>query len=176
MSKKLDQVRTNIYLSARAWEALKQAAFFGESTANDIVNEEVAKFLVSRPEHIQLSIHRAGDKSQERKPHTIRFHPTLWARLQQIADQERFSVASLIESLLAARFELNEPAGSSQPPVKEPAGQTNGLKRNPWDENPERSVRVGGILYDLGENPYIIDLNGGDVPPSGSGKNPAHGS
>lgn len=174
MSKKLDQVRTNIYLSARVWEALKQAAFFGESTANDIVNEEVARFLVSRPEQLQLSIHRAGDKSLERKPHTIRFHPSLWVRLQQIADQERFSVASLVESLLAMRFELDEPA-PSKPPEKEPAGSAGAPRKNPWEDNPERYVRVGGVLYDLGENPYIIDLNQGDESSAGSSKKPTGG-
>lgn len=139
-------VRTNLYLSETIWLMLRQAALAGASTAQEIINEEVAQFLSERPPNIQVTLHRQTDKDELRKPRTIRFRSEIWLNLQQVAESEQFSVSSLVEALLEIRFKPSETEEVSE------SVQDN--------QAPPRYITSGGRTYDLGENPILIDSQG----------------
>jgi hypothetical protein len=149
-------IKHRIYLSHNVWGELKLYAFHERTSASDIVNYLVEQYLKERSTKLpesnmpdassQLSIHRSHDRDEDRQGRSVYFRPNLWDRLQELAKTENFSVASLIENLLAIYLGL-------APQVEE--------KSAPKELDPNRYVRVGGNIYDLGDNPYIIDSNTG---------------
>lgn len=161
MSKKQKEkfIRTTLYLSERVWEALKRAAFEGDSSAQEIVNEEVEKYLLTRPVSISLTAYREGDLNEKREPRTIRFRETVWISLQAISKAERFSIAGLVDQLMIRRFDLETPVDyDSIEPAAIP-DQDQEASQDVQEQNLDGQTTIGGERY-LYDTRKVIDLNG----------------
>jgi hypothetical protein len=146
-----DLIKHRVYLSHNVWGELKLHAFHERTSASDVVNYVVEQYLKERTKNLpaaslQLSIHRSHNRDEDRQGRSVYFRPELWDQLQDLAKIENFSVASLIENLLAIYLGLA--------PQVEPKNSSEYL-------DPDRYIKVGGKMFDLGENPYIIDSNTG---------------
>ncbi len=157
-------IKHRIYLSHNIWGELKLHAFHERTSASDIVNYVVEQYLEERDtdrntRYLQLAIHRSHDRDEDRQGRSVYFRPGLWTRLEALAKTENFSVSSLIENLLAIYLGLAHEVEA---------------KSSQEGQDPNRYVRVGGHIYDLGDNPYIIDANTGQPvekdPKTGKGK------
>jgi len=164
-----DLIKHRVYLSHNVWGELKLRAFHERTSASDVVNYVIDQYLKERAAYVpsanlphpglQLSVHRSHNRDEDRQGRSVYFRPDLWARLEELAKAESFSISSLIENLLAIYLGLT-------PQVE--------MKSGPEELDPNRYVRVGGKIYDLGDNPYIIDSNTGQPveksPKAGKGK------
>lgn len=157
-------IKHRVYLSHNVWGELKLHAFHERTSASDVVNYVVEQYLNDRSmdqntKYLQLTIHRSHDRDEDRQGRSVYFRPELWTRLEALAKAENFSVSSLVENLLAIYLGLT-------PQVEE--------KNIPEGVDPNRYVHVGEHIYDLGDNPYIIDANTGQPankdPKTGKGK------
>jgi len=157
-------IKHRVYLSHNVWGELKLRAFHERTSASDLVNYVVEQYLKERETSVpyttmRLAIHRAHDRDEDRQGRSVYFRQDLWDRLEELAKAENFSISSLIENLLAIYLGL-------APQVE--------AKSGPEELDPDRFVRVGGKIYDLGDNPYIIDSNTGQPvekdPKAGKGK------
>ncbi len=136
----------NINISHQVWGELKVNAFHERSTASNIVNFLVEDFLRDPSRTDKVSGHRSHDSDKDRLGRSIYFRPDLWQRLQDLSEKEKFSVASAIENMLIDYLGLAD-QGVTERPVNNP--------------DPNRYVKIGNDVFDLGENPRIIDANTG---------------
>ena len=150
MASEANRIRTNLYVSRRAWGLLKARAFDERATTSALVDYVLRAYLSSPPSGAAkaASAHRAHDGAEDRKPRAVYLDPAVWRQFQEAARAARVSAASLAESLLLAY--LGEP-GAASPASGEP--ETNAAL------DPRRYVRVGDEIYDLGEAPIILKID-----------------
>jgi hypothetical protein len=103
----------------------------------------------------EVALHRKHDGGEDRKPRAVYLDPALWSQFQEQARAEQVSAASLAESLLV-RYLEGEDADAG---AAERGAQPRYVAQvRPEELDPNRYVRVGDEVYDLGETPIIIDL------------------
>ena len=141
MSKTANLIRTNLYISRRVWGGLKSRAFQERTTTSDLIDFLVRKYLKDRRVQGEVTLHRKHDETEDRKPRAVYFDPEVWTQLQARSNAETFSIASLVESLLVTYLEEKEEVGADVVPE---------------ERDPNRYVRVGSEVYDIGTNPIII--------------------
>jgi hypothetical protein len=161
-----DLIKHRVYLSHHVWGELKLRAFHERTSASDLVNYVSDQYLKERAaeqhtRYLQLTIHRSHDRDEDRQGRSVYFRPGLWAQLEALANEENFSISSLIENLLCIYLGMSAQVEA---------------KNRPEELDPNRYVQVGGKIYDLGDNPYIIDASTGQPadkePKGGKGKQP----
>ncbi len=143
MAKQSNLIRTNLYISRRVWGELKARAFQERTTTSDLIDFLVRKYLKDRKVQGEVTLHRKHNETEDRKPRAVYFDPDLWSTLQARSATENFSIASLIESLLVSYLENKEET--------EPENVLANAK--PEERDPNRYVKVGEEVYDIGSNP-----------------------
>ncbi|MHC1733381.1 MAG: hypothetical protein AB9888_15290 [Bacteroidales bacterium] len=136
--------RHNIYLSHQVWGALKIRSFDERSDASTIINYVLERFLKTPPINLQVFHYRPREE-EGRQGRTVYIQTQVWVAIEEKAKQGKFSISSLIETLLSIYLGLVE---SDE---EEPTPTAN------------RYLKVGDTIFDLGENPIRIDSNGAPI-------------
>lgn len=158
LTKQSEQIRTNLYIARRVWGELKARAFQERTSTSKLIDFLARMYLKDRKVRGEVTLHRKHNETEDRKPRAVYFEPDLWEQLQTLSIAENFSIASLVESLIVAYLENQEEAGAdaAADAVAEAEPTDDQLK----ELDPNRYVKVGNAIYDIGETPIIIDSTG----------------
>lgn len=162
LAKQANQIRTNLYLSRRVWGLLKTRAFDERATASTLIDFVLRGYLRNRKTylpHAEVSIHRKHNGSEDRKPRAVYIDPVLWSQFQELAREANVSAASLAESLLETYL-----TGEGQETSMDQTASSQAAQGISEERDPNRYVRVGDDVYDLGEKPIIIEIDREDRP------------
>jgi hypothetical protein len=135
--------RHNIYLADSVWQVLRQRAVAERSSANKIIVDLLRAFAAD-PSALPPGRYKARlaeTALDAAKGRTIRLPPEISARVMQIVE-DRTSLACLVDVLL--RQYLVVELGGESPPASQ-------------------RVKVGKTEFDLGEHPFTLDMNSGEV-------------
>ena len=129
---------------------LKLRSFQERSSSSEIINYVLREFLEKHPARVRLSRYQPHNRDEDRLGRTVYFQKEIWEAVKLLSKEKGFSISGLIEYLLNVYLGLipaeNETGESLEEKIK---------------SNPERYVRMGKDVIDLGENPVQIDWKTG---------------
>lgn len=152
MSEKTLGAKHNLSLSTRVWGELKLRALQENTTTSELIAFILKRFLTDPPSKINASRYQLrGSGEGKRSGRTLYLPDAIWFPAVAAANQGGYSITNLVDLLAKEYLGLatleRDPQGESEP---EPGSAA-------------RYVKVGGTTFDLGENPFNLDLKTGEM-------------
>lgn len=138
--------RHTVYLTNTAWKKLKERAILEDSSATSIVAYLLESFLNTNAVYLPLSRYQARlseNLTEQRKRRTIYVPDLIWERVAAFCEEKKMSISGVIEYLLLQYLGL----------LPEDIGHKS--ESSVTRETPDR------LEFDLGDNPFRIDLSPG---------------